>query len=370
MLRNFRSAASDRPRLPCSPVLKSAEKILIVRLGALGDIVHALPAQQQIHRRFPECEIHWLVEPHYRGLLETVPGIHRIWTADTKRWRRQPRTAWSLVHLVRALRRERFDLALDFQGLVKSAFLARLSGAERRMGFTRERCREPAAAGFYTDAIRTSGKGHVIDLNLELAGSLGCAGEPTARVPFRIPVQADRYVAERLQAVGGAPPVLLNPGAGWPTKRWPARSFARLGSEIRRRLNLPVLFTYGPGEENLIREIRDCSRSGSVVSFPTTILELAALCRRACLMVAGDTGPLHLAVALGTPAVAVMGPTIPWRNGPFHPEDRIVKRYLHCSDCNKRSCGEFICMNFISVEQVFRAVRRRLTAAVEEPAPS
>lgn len=369
MLRFFSSVASGSPHPASSSALNVPEKILIVRLGALGDIVHALPAQQQIHRRFPDCEIHWLVEPHYRGLLGTVPGIRRIWTADTKRWRRRPRTAWDLIHLVRALRRERFDLALDFQGLIKSAFLARLSGAGRRLGFTRERCREPAAAGFYTDTIGTTGKGHVIDLNLELAGSLGCGGAPTARVPFRIPAEARQYVDHQLREVGGCRPVLLNPGAGWPTKLWPARRFARLGSEIRRRLKLPVLFTYGPGEEGLVREIRDCSRPGSVVSFPTTILELAALCRRSRLMVAGDTGPLHLAVALGTPAVAVMGPSIARRNGPFHPQDRIVKRYLYCSDCNKRSCREFICMN-ISVEEVFRAVRRRLSAGVNQTGSS
>ena len=205
-------------------------------------------------------------------------------------------------------------------------------------------------------------------MNLELAGSLGCNGTSTARIPFRIPAGAERYVDHRLREVEGRRPALLNPGAGWPTKLWPARRFARLGSEIRRRLKLPVVFTYGPGEEGLVREIRDCSRPGSVVSFPTTILELAALCRRSRLMVAGDTGPLHLAVALGTPAVAVMGPTIARRNGPFHPEDRIVKRDLHCSDCNKRSCAEFICMD-ISVEQVFDAVRRRLTADVKGPAP-
>ena len=287
MLRNLSSVASGSTRPASFPSLDRPERILIVRLGALGDIVHALPAQQQIHRRFPDCEIHWLVEPHYRGLLQTVPGIHRIWTADTKRWRRRPRTALELVHLIRALRRQRFDLALDFQGLIKSAFLARLSGAGRRMGFCRDRCREPAAAGFYTDTVPTSGSGHVIDLNLELAGSLGCAAEPTARVPFRIPAEAEHYVDSRLQAVGAGRPVLLNPGAGWPTKLWPARRFARLGAEIRRRLDLPVLVTYGPGEEELVREIRGCSRPGSVVSFPTTILELAALCRRACLMVAG-----------------------------------------------------------------------------------
>ena len=212
MLRNFSSVASGSTRPASSTALNCPEKILIVRLGALGDIVHALPAQQQIHRRFPDCEIHWLVEPHYRGLLETVPGIHRIWTADTKRWRRRPGTALDLVRLVPALRRERFDLALDFQGLIKSAFLARLSGAGRRMGFCRERCREPAAAGFYTDTVPTSGDGHVIDLNLELAGSLGCAGEATARVPFRLPAEARHYVDSRLQAAGGGRPVLLNPG--------------------------------------------------------------------------------------------------------------------------------------------------------------
>ena len=339
------------------------DKILIVRMGALGDIIHGLPAQQQIHRRFPGAEIHWVTEPHYAPLLRSVPGITRIWSADMKRWRRQPYSSRAIFPLVASLRREKFDLVLDFQRLIKSALLARLSGARRVVGFVSDQCREPAAARFYTERVRRQGSPHchAVESYLDLARFLGCDEEADGIVPFQLPSEAQEYVDSQLEQNNVRHPVLVNPGASWRTKLWGASNFAQLATQIRGKLGLPVIFTYGPGEEKLIEEIRDSSGPEAVITFPTDLLQFSALCRRAQLMISGDTGPLHLAVALGTPTVTILGPSPVWRNVSFSPEDSTVKRYLFCSNCNKRKCNEFICMN-IPVAEVFAAVRHRMSS--------
>ncbi|MGH9338316.1 MAG: glycosyltransferase family 9 protein [Acidobacteriota bacterium] len=338
---------------------------MIVRLSSLGDIVHALPAQQRIAGAFPGAEVHWLSEPAYEPLLARVPGIARVWPADTRAWRRGLSFLREPAGLIRAFRKERFDIALDFQGLVKSAVLGRLSGAREVIGFSRDDLREPAAGRFYTRvAPRQKGlQRHVIEQNLSLLSWLGpeitsCNGA-SPLIPLEIPPEAENYVGTKLREHGIRNPVLINPGAGWVTKLWPARDYGRLFQRIKKELKLPVVFTYGPGEEGLIEQARQSASPAPLITFPTSILEFAALCRRSRLLVAGDTGPLHLAVAMGTPTVAIMGPTSPWRNGPFSSSDLVVKRYLPCSDSYKRTCDQFICMD-IPVEEVFEALVRRL----------
>lgn len=342
-------------------------KILIVRLGALGDVIHAVPAQQQLRQRFPDAAIHWLTEPPYREILQAVPGIERVWLADTKGWRARPHRLGELLRLVRGLRRQRFELAFDFQGLLKSAGLVRLARPGEFYGFQAERFKERAASWLYSRAI--DGEAdlgcHIVNTNLRLVSLLGAANGGSPLIPLNIPERLERIVDERLSQAGldpqseGHRPVLINPGAGWTTKLWPARNYARLGAEIEQRLGIPVVYTYGPGEEGLIEQVRQTLQPDNVRAFPTSILELAALCRRSRLMVAGDTGPLHLAAALGVPVVAVMGPTTASRNGPFDVRDEVVQRRLPCSDCYKRKCNAFICMN-ITVPEVLRAVVRRM----------
>ena len=328
-------------------------KILIVRLGSLGDIVHTIPAQQQIAAHLPHSEIHWVAEPPYQSLLRQVPGISRLWTADTKKWRRRYSTLREFPRLVAALKRERFDIALDFQGLLKSALLSRLTGARQVLGFPRQELKEPLAAWLYTDTILASNleKGHqqrhVIELNIELARFLGCSDGASALIPLSVPVQKLHSLMEKLRMLGIGRPVVLNLGAGWPEKLWPARHYANLFLRIRKQLGLPVLFTYGPGEEPLLEEVRQIIKPLPVPTFSTDLLELAALCRQARLVVGTDTGPLHLAVALGTPTVALMGPTSASRNGPFQRNDPVVTG-------TAPSCVD------IPVNEVFDAVLRRL----------
>jgi len=338
--------------------LPHIQKILIVRLGSLGDIIHALPAQQMLHRCLPHAQIHWLTETAYAPLLQAVPGVTRVWVAGLRQW------SWHsspkpFVRLVKALRRENFDLAFDFQGLVKSAVVARVSGARLVAGFGAGLTRERLASAFYSHqaAAKPEEKLHVVDLNLRLAHQPGCVNGVGPVIPLQIPEGSVRLVREKLAKQGISRPILLNPGAGWATKLWPASQYAALAERIQQQLGIRVVVTYGPGEDGVIEAVRQAG--ANICSFPTSILELAALCRESRLMVAGDTCPLHLAAAHGTPTIAIMRPRAVWRNRPYTTGDLVVKRQLPCSDCYKRTCDKFICMD-ISVEQVFEAVVKRL----------
>ncbi len=335
-------------------------KALIVRLGSLGDIIHTIPAQQQLARQHPGVEIHWLAEPPYQDFLRQVEGVGRVWAADTQQWRRRVSSLGGLGRLLRDLRRQDFDLAVDFQGLLKSALLARLAGAAQVLGFAEEQVRERASRWLYTQQVPVPNGRHVIQTCLDLVSFPDQGREVSPRIGLRIPKQAAGYVDRKLAELKMDRPVLINPGAGWETKLYPVSDYARLADRIQERLGLPVVFTYGPGEETLIEQAQGVAEQ-PVHTFPTSILELAALCRRARMLIGTDTGPLHLAVALGTPTVALLGPTPPWRNGPLSSLDRVVRRDLPCSNCHKRTCSEFICMD-ISVETLLEAVTRRLEA--------
>jgi heptosyltransferase-1 len=336
--------------------LSGIRKVLIVRLGAFGDIIHTVPAQQRIRECLSECEIHWITEQRFVPFLEAAPGIARIWVAGLKTWS-WPSSLGPFLRLVRALRRERFDAAIDFQGLLKSAILARAAGARLTIGPAQTR--ERLASTFYSrrPPVVAGDRRHIIDLNLGLVDLLGCKSDGPARFALTIPEATRRRVDELLAQHGIDRPVLLNPGAGWVTKLWPPERWAELAERIRA-MGLPVAISYGPGEEAVAQAVLNATISG-LPSLQTSLLELAALCERARLMVAGDTGPLHLAAALGVPTVAILGPTSGWRNGPYSSADIVVKRELPCSDCYKRTCSQFICMN-IQVEEVLGAVVHRL----------
>lgn len=339
-------------------------KILIVRLGALGDIIHALPAQQHLASRLAGASVHWICESPYLPLLECVPGLERIWVTETRRWRRDPRLWTEAIRLVRSLRGESFDIAFDFQGLWKSALLAKLSGARNVLGFRPELFKERGVHWLYDVSLpgESNLHRHVIQMNLDLAGRVVPAAGDPVEIPFRVPPEADEYIDVSLRSLGMEHPVLINPGAGWNTKLWPPERYARLARRIRTELGLAVLVTYGPGEEHLVDRIREAGAPDSPPAFPTSIVELLALCRRSSLMIAGDSGPLHLAVSAGTPTVAILGPTAPGRNGPFSEDDEVVRRDLPCSNSYKRECQQFICMD-IPVDAVFEAVQNRLRKA-------
>jgi heptosyltransferase-1 len=339
-------------------------RFLIVRLGALGDIVHAIPVAAALRRAFPEARIDWLVSAKHREILDLVPVVDRRLSIND---RGQDAGGRSLIAAARELRRSGYDAAIDLQGLIKSALLARLSGAKRVIGFASGYAREPLARLFYTDTYDPGRGGmfdrretrHVVELNL---GVLGLVGVTAGRAEFPIdPVDssAARRVAERT----GGRYALLNPGAAWPNKRWPADRFGALAAELRRRHGLMSAVLWGPGEEALAEGVAARSSGAAVLAGPTTIADIVALARGAAVVVSGDTGPTHIAAAVGTPLVGIFGPTRPTRNGPISAADEVVSRDAICQCHHLRRCKlDRMCLLDIEVAEVAAAVERRLAA--------
>lgn len=329
-------------------------KILIVRLGALGDIVHAIPAVAALRRTRPDAEIDWVVEARHHEIVDLVSGLRRRVLIDTRgKWHR-------LAGVVRALRRERYDAALDLQGLVKSAVLARLSGARRVIGFDRPALREPAAALMYSERHVQDDRQHVVYKNLALAGALAPID---ARIEFPLEIPARAAPVE--------PYALLNPGAAWPNKRWPADRFGALARWMRERHGLSSLVLWGPGERDLAEAVAAASSGAASVAPATRIADVLALARGARLVVSGDTGPLHLAAAVAAPVIGLYGPTTAARNGPWRPDDVTVSRYEGCACHYERRCRrEARCIDEITVEDVERAVDARLASAPRPGVPS
>jgi lipopolysaccharide heptosyltransferase I len=328
-------------------------RILIVKLGSLGDIIHAIPVAAALGRAFPASTIDWVVDERNREILELVPIVNR---------RIHVRTGeiGSVTGVVGKLRRARYDAALDLQGLLKSAVLARLSGAARVIGFPTELLRERAARVFYTETAGEAAP-HVIDKNLSMLKAVGVR-LPDVEFPLehRNPgVAAD--ARSRLGIAEGTRFALINPGAAWPNKRWPPVYFAEVARALAKRHDLRSLVLFGPGEEQIAEDIVTASDGTAAVSAPTAVADLVSLSKACALMVSGDTGPMHIAAAVGTPVVGIFGPTDPTRNGPWANDDLVASRYRSCECHYQRKCRiAGWCLLDISPREVMELVDRRL----------
>jgi len=327
--------------------------ILIVRLGALGDIIHAVPAAAALRSAFPDARIDWLVEARHRPMVDLVSVIDRSVVLE-----RASIPGW--IDVVRRLREGHYDIAIDFQGLMKSAVLARASGASRVVGFSIWHLREKGARPFYSEIHRDTPAeraDHIVRQNLALLRSLG-VNVTTIRFPL-----ADvhsRALEEIHRALGGQPFALINPGAAWPNKRWPPDRFGETAAFLREVRGLPSFVLWGPGEEGLAGAVVETSSGAARVAPPTRLADLLALCRAAALMVSGDTGPLHIAAAIGTPTVSLFGPTDPQRNGPWRTDDVTVSRYGTCGCHYERRCKRAAwCLESIAVPEVTAAIQQR-----------
>jgi lipopolysaccharide heptosyltransferase I len=338
----------------------SPPSVLIVRLGALGDIVHAMPVVAALRDAWPDARIGWLVREAYAGLVALVDGVACIHVV-----RETPDMA-----AVREMRAAGYDICLDLQGLLKSAVYARASGAHRVIGFSKGLAREATATLAYTETGGVPG-GHVIDRNVSLLARLGIT--PTTRPGIRLTVPSSDVVSSAQVLLGGAdvPFALCNPGAGWPNKRWPADRFGRLADRLLAEHGLRTLVVWGPGEASLAAEVVRASEVGAAVMAPeSAIPDILALARVARVVVAGDTGPLHLGAAVGAPLVGLYGPTPPERNGPWSPQDRWVSRHDACRCIFKRRCtSDTWCLGQITVDEVAAAVTARLGVPGLETGP-
>jgi len=345
-------------------------RILIVKLGSIGDIVHTLPSLAAIGRALPRAQLSWVVEKRSAEILRDNPFLKTLIEVDTKALRRWPSSGETLQaprQQLRRLRASSFDLALDFQGLLKSATIARLSGASRIYGFARPALREPASSLLLSKTVRVPPRANIVVKNLALAaGALGIP-VPTNPDEFEFPVHITReheIEAEVAADWTGGRYSILNPGGGFPTKLWGAERFGQLADRIWTEFGLPSMVTYGPGEQELAERVVAASRSGQTRTSDISLRGFYALARASSLFVGSDTGPMHLAVAARAPVVGLFGPTEWWRNGSPRPEDVAVERSdIDCrTDCHRRACSHWICMD-MEVGRVLRAVEERLGRA-------
>ena len=333
------------------------KRILIVRLGALGDVVHALPVIAALKRAFPSTAIDWLVDYRYAAFLDLVPLIERRIVVSS-------RTPAGWFKAIREIRQFSYDVALDLQGLLKSAVFARASGAERVVGFSSKQLREPMARAFYSSVRGPDPIGqHVIEKNLVLLRTLGIESSKWT-FPIEMPTtEASIKLRRKLDMAEDNPFVLINPNAGWSNKRWPPDRFGALASWLWKSYKLPTVIAWGPSEYGRALEVVEASEGAARLAPSTTIADLVSLVREASLMVSGDSGPLHIAAALGTPIVGIYGPTAVERNGPWAVNDVTVSRHISCSCVHRRRCyAETRCLDDITMEEVVAAVNQRLHA--------
>ncbi|MFN2453753.1 MAG: lipopolysaccharide heptosyltransferase I [Pyrinomonadaceae bacterium] len=346
-------------------------RILIVKLSSIGDIVHALPTLAAIKRALPRAEISWVVERRAAEILRDNPLLDRLIEVDTKALRRWPVSGETLRaprQQLRRLRASSFDIALDLQGLLKSAFIARLSGARRIYGFSREHLREPASRFLLSETVSdVPHRSHIIAKNLALAASALQISVPTDPEAFEFPIGISREHQQEAEGAArgtGDGYAILNPGGGWPTKLWSAEKFSALADELWAHHRLHSIITYGPGEERLAETALRTSLSKRARVANVSLKGFYALAQHAALYVGGDTGPTHLAIAANAPVVGLFGPTEWWRNGSPRAADICVERNdIGCRvDCHRRACAEWICMD-IEVQRVLAAASERLRRA-------
>jgi len=302
-------------------------RLLIVRLGSMGDILHTLPAASALRAALPQAHMGWLVEERWAELLCAAseprsgprspqrPLVDILHVVDTKTWRKNPFSIGTVEQIATALselRGQRYDVAVDFQGAVRSALLARLSRAPVIYGFRQPR--ETVATMFYTRQVMAEGR-HVAEQNLALAKAVVGRSPDIPGIEFPCDPAAEKQCQAWLESQSVRDFVLLNPGAGWGAKQWPPERYGRL-AQCLAESGLTPLVNVGPGEEELAQELK-AAGGGTAQPVHGSLAELLALTRRAKLFVGGDTGPMHLAAALGIPVVAIFGPTNPARNGPY-----------------------------------------------------
>jgi heptosyltransferase I len=338
-------------------------RVLVLRLGAMGDVLHALPAVAALRAQLPECHVGWVIEPRWAPLLmadgaaprtPAMPLVDVVHIANARGWARQPLApgTWRAMRRLRhELHAQRYDLAIDLQGAVRSALIGRASGAEL-VGEAEPR--EGPSRWFFHRKVATQGV-HVIEQAAEVVA--GATGLPLTPMLLPLPVDcaAEARVTAMLPDVQAL--VLLHPGAGWGAKRWPAERYGALAAALKTQ-GYTVVVNRAPGEEGLAADVVRSS-GGAAREITTDMAELIAMTRRCVLVIGGDTGPAHLACALGKPVVGIYGPTDPARNGPWGVPFRVLRHPESRRDHARRSAPEAGLLT-IEPEEVLAAVEELL----------
>jgi heptosyltransferase-1 len=326
------------------------QRFAVVRLGSLGDIVHTFPAVAALRESFPSANIVWLTHPRWSELVASSRLASEIWPVDS-------RDLSSVRQVIRRLRAFQPEASIDFQGLWKSAIPGFLAGVLRRIGFSSATIREYGVPVLYTDRVKCLTT-HIAEQNGELCLRVGTKNV-VGNIELNVLESDELAAAAQLKEEGIASYVVLSPGGGWRAKCWPADRFGALCQRIREELNLRCVINYGPGEEQLFQEVKEASGKADPLPCDGELGRLMAILKAGKCVVGGDTGPLHLAVALRTPVVALFGPTDPARNGPYPPQEIVLRSPQAITSYGRGDTPDQSLLD-LSVDDVFTAVRKRI----------
>ncbi|MBN1931771.1 MAG: lipopolysaccharide heptosyltransferase I [Desulfobacterales bacterium] len=340
--------------------------ILIVKLSAIGDVIHTLPALNAIRSCYPHAKITWLVEKDASDFVKDHPAIDRVIISNRKRWLKtfftesRHKNIAEIRCFIKELRDTYYDLIIAFQSLLKSGILIGLTRGKRKIGFGRGMDHMEYSYFFLNERIPpVSMEHHALSRGLMLLDSIGIH---SSEIVYHIPIKdQDRktanYLIEQHQLKGFKPLVAINPGAKWETKLWDRQKFAELADALIEKYQVHLIFTGSKADHEAIEDILSRMHGTAVnLAGKTSLLTLAAVYEKTDFIISTDTGPMHVAAALGKPVVALFGPTAPWRTGPFGPGHQIIRSQIKCSPCFKRKCETHECMQQISVQDVLEGI--------------
>jgi heptosyltransferase-1 len=344
------------------------KNILIIKLSAIGDVVHSLPFLETLRSGFPGAHIDWVVEEDAFQIIEGHPGINRIMISRRKSWGREvlreTKGPWTVLKeisgFLKNLRAKKYDMVIDLQGLLKSGVLTGLSRGKRKIGMSG--AREGGWLFFNEPPVPVDYDQHAVDRYLRVAEYVGCDAVST-RGSIPVPGSEKKKIDNILAAsrIGDLPLVAINPMAKWKTKLWEPGRFAVLADKIRDEFHSNVIFTGSEHDREIIEHsIRLMKGDALNLAGKTSLKGLTYLYGRCKTLVCTDTGPMHMAVEMGCPVVALFGPTAPWRTGPYGRGHKVIRTDLDCSPCFKKKCSHMSCMKDISVERVLAGVREIL----------
>ena len=348
------------------------QRFLVLRLGAVGDVVRTLPVVKALKDYYPSSHISWVVEEPSEALLASQPEIDEVILFPRKKWTRGIRSAGKMFTTIgevlgfaRDLQRRKFDTALDFHGILKSGLISFFSGASRRIGFDRESSKE---GNFLFSNVRVKLQKEKVSRyqrNFSLLRGIGLEVNGL-RQGLHIPKMDQEYVESffnKLSIPAKSPLIAIHPGTSSKTsyKRWMPNQYSQLADQLVRELGASVIFTWGPNELNWVEDIQKEMKEVSILAPETVSLtQLGEVYRRCCLYVGGDTGPMHIASFMKIPVIVIYGPTDPVVNEPLGPH-RKVRKEVGCNPCRNRSCKELTCLKAIAVDDVFKAIQEVLS---------
>ncbi len=352
-------------------LINNPENILIIRLSAIGDVINVLPSLRLLRSHFPNSKITWLVEDRASAILTGHPDIDEVIVYPRKKWQSgilKPNKSLNIISeslsFYKRLRRQHYDLVIDFQGNLKSAVMNLITGSGNRLGFGKSHSKEFNYLSTQYHAHPVVKKTHRIEKNLSLLKELGIETK-FLRPELPVSRQDKEYISEFINrnANPSLPIIIIHPGTSkfGTFKQWSPRNYTLLADMILEKYRTNVIFTWGPGEFNVVEKIIEKMKRKALPACETnSIKQLIELINRATIFVGGDTGPLHIASIMDIPVVGIYGPKDPTIYGPYHGNAIVIKKDIPCSPCKKRTCGDPICMSSILPEDVFRGVEKLL----------